>query len=329
MNLLTSFGNILGSMPVASGRTYWVSPGATTTVNGRVVTASDGNDGYTPYRPLRTINRAWALVGASQGDVIVLLPGTHTPQNSAGTATSVAASVAGVTMTGLPFLGSGRANTRMPLQGLKRRTIISATLLDELVNITAADIELSYLHFTVTPGADPSQQAVDISAAGTRTHIHDCTFSWTTTNQASDTAVMAVEIIGAADQVVLDHCHFYVKNNMGPALRITAAATNTLVESSTFEWGSSGTALDDWIEVTAAAIGLTFRDLDFISNQTANIAECIDIAGATTDESTSVIRCVFPVGSDPVAPAAAADVSFASNILAQVSGGTGGTAVVD
>jgi hypothetical protein len=325
-NVLTSFGNILGSLPVASGKTYWVAASASYTINGRTAAASDGNDGLSPYRALRTINRAWALVAASVGDVIVLLPGTHTPQNSAGTATSVAASVAGVTMTGLPFMGSGRSNSRMPLQGFKRRTIISATLLDELINITAADVELSYLHFTVTQGADPSQQAVDISSAGHRAHIHDCTFSLVIA--ADDTAAMGIELLGTSDHVAIDHCGFYIENNSGPAIRITGVATNTMVEASTFEWGRSATALDDFVEIAGAALGNTFRDLDFISNNTSNVTDCLDIAGATGDEATLIARCVFPVGSDPVEPAADADWSMVGNLLAQVSGGTGGTAVV-
>ena len=323
---LSQFGSILGTLPVANGRVYWVSPSATYTVNGATVTASDGNDGLHPSRPLRTINRAAALVAANVGDVIVLLPGTHTPQNSAGTATSVPLNVAGVTITGLPFMAARHSNSRMPAQGMKRRTIVSATLADELFNITAADVEVAFLHFTLTAAADPSQQAIDISAAGHRAHIHDCTFSIEV--GTSDTAVMGIELLGASDQVAIDHCHFYLENNTGPAIRLIGAATNTMVEYSTFEWGRSATALDDFIEVATTAVGQTFRDLDFISNNTSNVVDCIDIAGATGDEATLIARCLFPVGSDPVEPADPADVSFASNILAEVSGGTGGTAVV-
>lgn len=320
---LTEFGKVLGSLPVSYGRTYFVAPSASYTVNGKPASASDGNDGLHPTRALRTINRAWELVTANAGDVIVLLPGTHNPQNSAGTATSVAANVAGVTMTGLPFMGVGRANSRMPLQGMKRRTIVTSTFADELVNVTAADIEISYLHFTVPTVT--AQQAIDIAAGGHRAHIHDCTFSMET--GSTETALMGIEVIGAADQVAIDHCHFYIENNTGPAIRVSGAATNLLVEASTFEWGRSATALDDFVEVTTTAVGLTFRDLDFISNNTTDVVDCLDIAGATGDEATLIARCVFPVGSDPVEPGNVADVSFASNVLAEVSGGTGGTAV--
>lgn len=325
MHNLTSYGNLLGSMPLATGKTLWVSPAATATVNGRTVNASDGNDGLTAYRPLRTLNRALTLATANAGDVIVLLPGTHTPQDSAGTATSAAVSVAGVTITGLPFAGIRHSDSRMPAQGKKRRTIVSGSLADELLNITAADVEIAFLHFTLTAAADPSQQAIDISSAGNRTHIHDCTFSMAVTTD--DTAVMCIELIGTSDSVVIDHNYFYVENNAGPAVRISGAATNFLLENCTFDWGRSATAWDDVVEVTTTAVGLTFRDNDILSNNTTDIVDVFDIAGATGDEATILIRNLFPKGSDPVEPANVADVSFAGNVLAETSGGTGGTAV--
>src|SRR3990167_3407471 len=96
MAYLTKFGSLWGAIPQTAGRVFWVAPTASYTVDGRAYSASDDNDGLSPEKALVTIDRAWNLVTANVGDVIVLLPGTHSP------AASIAADIAGVTMMGLP-----------------------------------------------------------------------------------------------------------------------------------------------------------------------------------------------------------------------------------
>ena len=96
MGFLTKFGTQWGQVPVFHGRIFWVAPGASYTVEGRAYSASDDNDGLSPERALLTVNRAWALVTASVGDVIRLLPGTHLQT------VVIRANVAGVAMVGEP-----------------------------------------------------------------------------------------------------------------------------------------------------------------------------------------------------------------------------------
>ena len=92
---LRKYGMLLGAFPQTAGYVYWVSPAAGYTVGGRAYRASDDNDGLSPERALRTVDRAWNLVTADAGDVIALLPGIHSPS------ASIAADVACVTMMGL------------------------------------------------------------------------------------------------------------------------------------------------------------------------------------------------------------------------------------
>lgn len=78
MGFLTKYGTLWGDVPQTAGQVLWVAPAASYTVDGKSYVASDGNDGLSPERALLTINRAIVLATASVGDVIMLLPGSHT-----------------------------------------------------------------------------------------------------------------------------------------------------------------------------------------------------------------------------------------------------------
>jgi hypothetical protein len=129
MSQLTWSGSLWGAIPQTEGRVHWVSPADTYTVDGRVYSASDNNIGTRPEKALRTIAQAITNATASAGEVIVLLPGTHSP------AASLAMSKAGITLMGLPR-GAGNV--------LGQRTTIAAVTGDENINVTAADIEIAY-----------------------------------------------------------------------------------------------------------------------------------------------------------------------------------------
>src|SRR3990167_8720227 len=165
MGYLTKYGSLWGAVPQTCGRVFWVSPTDTFTIEGTAWPASDENDGLSPERPLRRVNRAWALVTANAGDIIMLLPGTHVAQNMAGTATSIAANVAGVTMMGLPSMGGNM---------LRQRASLNIAAADETVNVTAADIEIANISF-VGVAAQTAIATLNFSAAANRLYIHDCT----------------------------------------------------------------------------------------------------------------------------------------------------------
>lgn len=207
-----NYGRLWGQIPNTAGQVFWVSPSASYTVNGRAYAASDNHDGLSPERALRTINRAWDLVTANAGDVIVLLPGTHSPS------ASITADVAGVTMMGLPA-GSGR--------GTKQRTTIGAVTGDETINVTAADIEIAYL--TIIPVTQ--QEALDFSAAAHRLFIHHCYFDLNT--PAAHTSTKGVVAGGAADAVIVSECVFDSDGAQGPAIDATAT-TRMRVEDNLF-----------------------------------------------------------------------------------------------
>ena len=268
MSALTRYGDFWGRIPETGGHVYWVAPSAGYTVAGRSYSASDDNDGLDPRRALVTPDRAWNLVTADVGDVIVLLPGSHS------TAASIAADVAGVTMMGLP---SGRGNF------LRQKTVLGAVTANQNVNVTAADIELAYFHF-VPVTAD---SAVDLTAAADRLHIHDCSFDMAT--PAANTGTIGIDAIGGASNVLLDNCFFECDGAQGPAI-VAGAILDSVVQNCLFTL-SAGT----WVSaMTQAAAGrrLVVRDCDWHVGNGTITNGCLGTTGGEVSMAT-FLRCYF------------------------------------
>jgi len=225
-----------GSLPQTLGNIYFVAPSATYTIQGpqgvRSYSASDGNDGRSPKRALLTINRAWDLVSANAGDVIMLLPGTHSPS------ASITADVAGVTMMGMP---TGAANFLYP------RTTIAAVTGDETINVTAANVRIGFLNIIpVTQKA-----ALDFSAAANGLHVHDCYFDLNT--PAAHTSTLGIDGLGAATGVLIERCYFESDGAQGAAIDV-GTATRVVVQdcvigNSAGTW-AAGITVGDTTQVT-------------------------------------------------------------------------------
>ena len=305
MSGLTRYGDFWGRIPETAGRVYWVAPSASYTVAGKAYSASDGNDGLDPRRALVTVDAAWNLVTADAGDVIVLLPGTHSPS------ASIAADVAGVTMMGLP---AGKGNV------LKQKTTIGAVTGDQNVNVTAANIEIAYLNF-IPVTADT---AIDFSAAADSLHVHHCSFDMAT--PAASTGTIGIEALGAASNVLIDNCYFESDGAQGPGI-VGLSIIDSVIEDCTFAlsagtWAaalSTGASVDrlfirrcyfycSGTAITVGILGTTggaasavfihdcrFGDLvtkgvDTFDAATAEISECYDFGvGAGADGGILIV----------------------------------------
>lgn len=222
MAFLTKYGTLWGAVPQTCGRVFWVSPSDSFTIDGTAWPASDENDGLSPERPLRRVNRAWALCTANAGDIIVLLPGTHVAANAAGTATSVPANVAGVTMMGLPSLNGGNM--------LRPRASLNIAAADETVNVTAADIEIAHIGFVGVAG-QTAIATLNYSAAANRLYIHDCLVD--VTAQTISTSILGFDATGAAQHVVFERCHFITDGAFGAMIDLTGTL-DSLVQDCVF-----------------------------------------------------------------------------------------------
>ena len=301
MPYLTRYGSYWGTVPTTSGNVYWVAPTATYTVEGRTYSSSDNNDGLSPERALATLAQAVTLVTASAGDVVVLLPGTHTM-------TAVATlSKAGVTYTGMP--GSSPIVTgRMAGSGARNKTAVTASASTNTFNITAADVEIAYMHFT----AVSAQRSISLSNLADRAYLHDLTFDMSAAESTS-TIGIGLNFSGTGtttrlDDVHIRNCFWSVSGGQGGAVEAANTCTNTVIEASTFLLTGDTAWANAILFGTGVSLGTFIRDCDFLVTATGTtITDAIDVVVNTVDGSNSVYRCYVPVGGGAFNVAATAD----------------------
>jgi hypothetical protein len=310
MAYITKYGSFWGFIPQTSGNVYWVAPSASYTVEGRTYSASDDNDGLSPERAVLTLDRAIDLATASVGDVIVLLPGSHSWSATA------AVDKAGLTITGIPS-GSGHPQ--------RQRTSITTSASDQVLNITAADIELAYLN--VIPVT--TMAGIDLTAAADRVYVHDCSFDmYTAATSTATKGLVSLATSGSVAKLYIDNCYFESDGAQGPALDLTYCH-DARIKNCEFVLQANATAA--WAEAvvaTTGAVGVLMEHCRFIHGTTTVITEIIDWTGTTDDASLILHDVVFAEGSIVQASAdndvMADNTSFAVQIAN--GGATSGTA---
>ena len=284
MALITKYGSIWGAIPNTAGRVFWVAPTSPYLVEGRAYDASDGNDGLSPERALVTINRATVLATANAGDVVVLLPGTHT------LTVAITPNVAGITYMGLP---SGAGNK------IFQRTVIAGTTAANCINLTAADCEFAYLHVRPSVG----QIGIDLSAAASRGNIHHVSFDMFTA--AASVSTRGVNFSGAAAHAIVENCTFLVAGAQGAGVRV-GAALDTIVQDCDFIV-RSGVWPAGLLVGAAGGMRNTIRRCTFIAaGTTSTLSVGIDGSGADLGGGFWIQQCyfgpTFPTGGAVVAP---------------------------
>ena len=289
MGYLTKYGAFWGMLPQTTGKMIFVAPAASYTVDGNTYVASDDNDGLSPERAMLTIDAGHNKLTASVGDVLVLLPGSHT------VTAAVTLDTAGVTIVGIPS-NRPAANDRSGGSGVRNRTQITTTAsAGAIFQFTAAgdDVEIAYLHFNlITAG-----EGIDIVLGADRPFIHDCTFANVGAGSTSSECIhFSSSTTGSVTGATIRNCYFLVTGNQGPAIRALGTVYGLTIENSTFELQGS-TAWDDAIEILdPGTLGTIIRDCDFFepTSVTTVITNCIDTTGCTVDGNTHIYRCYFP-----------------------------------
>lgn len=300
MGYITRFGSFWGKLPETSGRLFWVAPGASYTVEGRTYAASDDNDGLSPERAFLTIDYAVGQTTASVGDVIVLLPGSHTV-----TAT-VTLDVAGITITGIPGAIPHHADRSSGSGSRCRSQVTTSQAAGNIFTLTGAgdDIEIAYIHFNLITQGD----GIIIPLGADRPYIHDCTFAATgTASSTSECIHFSSSTTGSVSNALIRNCYFLASGNQGPAIRALGTVLGLTIESCTFQLMGTA-AWDDAIEILdAGTLGTLIRDCDFQepTNATTVITNCIDVTGVTINGATHIYRCYF-TGDDKVGVVATA-----------------------
>jgi hypothetical protein len=315
MGFITRYGSFWGQIPQTSGRVFWVAPSATYTVEGRSYSASDNNDGLSPERAFLTLDNAIGNCTASVGDVIVLLPGTHT---QASTAT---VDVAGITITGIPQ-SQGVYSTRMPAGPARNRSIVTAAASTVALTVTAADVEIAYLHFLLVTTAI----SINVHNSADRCFIHDSTFS--SQGVSENTGTIAINVGTGTGTTTLNedthirNCYFRNEGGQGPAVRASGTCMNLIIENSTFQH-SGDTAWADAVALAGGeSLGTVLRDCDLLVTATGTtVTDFFDASDTATDGAAGIVyRCYVPVGGGAFNVTATADGIVVDSYTAGATG---------
>jgi hypothetical protein len=288
------------------GRTFFVSPSDSYLIEGRAYSASNDNDGLDPRRALRTVNRAWVLVTDACGDKIVLLPGAHTVSSS------IAGSKSQVHMTAL-----GGQNFVRPTA-----TLTTTATADEIMNLTAADIEISNIRFIPITAAT----AVDFTAACHRLYVHDCSFDMAT--PAANVATRGLGHAGIAaytiapQNILIQHNYFEVTGAQGPALSLGDAA-DFVIEKNIIAF-KGGT----WAQATlqGGVLGWgVYRENEVHCFKNGTITAGITGTDLTSTLSVAIYRNLFSgTQTKPIEDWGATDATIAENYKTENGGAAGG-----
>jgi hypothetical protein len=224
MSLLTKYGTLWGDVPQTTGDVWWVSPADSYTVGGNTYAASNGNDGLSPDRALRTPAQAISNARADNGDVVMMLPGTHT------SASQVALSKAGLTFVGAhpvtriaPQLRTYALNTKVNWTSTFAGTAVANTAADcafvgiNMIPLTArtfmsmiATPRNAFIGCAVTMSATASTSTKGIvfsGAAGANCSFVDCVFL----NNVATSAQGPCLDLTAADNFLVEGCEVLLK----------------------------------------------------------------------------------------------------------------------
>ena len=255
------YRNVPGGVPAIidtakfSGNVFYVDSNA-------AGAADTAGHGMGPDGPFATIDFAITQCTASQGDVILVLPGHAETINAAG---AIDLDIAGITVLGLGV-------------GNKRPTITIGSSADTAtVVMSAADCKIA--NVIMVPGNDGVDVLLDINADGAV--VEDCELRSDETNayqadtyidingggaNAADRAVIrrctiasvtagatqAIEIGAVEDALVIEDCHIYGDYAVA-GIHSGSAFTNAKIARNYIENVNAG---DFCIELSAAATGL-------------------------------------------------------------------------
>lgn len=232
---LTDF--VTGAQAFGSGNTFYVDSDMSTSGNGDQWTGA-----------VKTLNEAFALCTANNGDIVLVAAG-HSEAIAA--ANGVRYSVAGVRVIGY---GEG---------ALRPTLTYSATASD--LEVDAADCTLENFIVDLT-GIDAVAAGIDVNAAGFK--MINCRVVLA---DGTGQCTLGMELDANADRLVIDNCEFYGSSDAGATAGISAVATtpdDILIKNSHF-YGDFATAA---VTGSGAVTNLVLVDSYFQNLQTGDHA---------------------------------------------------------
>lgn len=323
MAFLTKFGTIWGSQPNTGGQVFWVAPSTSYTVDGKAYSASDGNDGLSPERALATVAQAITNSTANVGEVIVLLPGTHT-------ATAALVPKAGTKIVGLPYYPSESRDMEYgsSLNHQPQAILTQSTAATVLIANTAADVVIA--NITLRPITQAA--AVTYTTASNRLTIRDCFIDMKTpVGHANTKGIISTGATQAPEGLRIANNVFLEGNggtSCGVALEV-AASINFMVSANTFWHDSTVASSATWTTASQAQDNCQGVFVsNFVNGGGGTITNGFRGITHTGAGIVQFVANLFTVAvTNPITAWAAADVGLLNNYVATVAGGTGGTLI--
>lgn len=289
-NGISAFGAMV--LPATTGNVWFVAASG----------GSNGNDGKSPARAFSTLDNAINNTTANNGDVIVLLPGAHS------WAASAAADVAGITIMGLPG------------NYLRPRASITTSAADEIINVTAANIEIAWLRVIVVT----AQTGIDFTVDATNLYVHDCSFDMSATASTSTIGVghPGTVYTTAPTNLLIDHNYFEVVGAQGPAIKLGDAADFVVSNNTIAVKGGTLAVATQQFGVLGWGV---YQDNSFPVYKNATITRGITGTDLTSTLSVAILRNYFtPTTTAPIDDWGSTDAAIAENYLASTGGAGGG-----
>lgn len=311
MSLLTKYGTLWGDVPQTTGDVWWVSPADSYSVGGKTYSASDGADGLSPDRALRTPGRAITLATADNGDVVMMLPGTHTDS------ATVTLSKAGLTFVAAHPTTRISPNSRP--YPLNTKVNWTSTFAGTGITNTAADTTFVGINFIPV-----TARTMMTCIATPRNAWIDCAL---TMSAVVSTSTKGFVFSGAAGaNCSWSNCVFLnnvASSAQGPCLDLTAA-DNFLVEDCKILLKGTSSAWAVAIQLGAASAGL-FRHNFMGAVNAGTITIGVDGTGVVVANAVNFMDNTW--GVSPGAGATKSfdntDVSLVNNWYGTIGAGAG------
>jgi len=252
---------------MTTGNVYFVDDGG-----------SDSNSGTDKSQPFATLDYAIGKCTASQGDVIIVMPG------HAETTTAIAADVAGISIIGLGH-------------GAKMPTLTASTGASDLIDVTVASVYIENIRFVGAASGNTGFLA--LSAAADSIHVNNCRF------ESAAVPVEQIRITPGANFGIIENCFFY-GSEAGVAASIIFECSltgvdneNWIIRDCNFNYVESAGCDDAAINVSTSSGGVTgilIQDCNFLG--LADSDKAIDPQEVSSGRATGMaVRC-FAHGAD-------------------------------
>jgi hypothetical protein len=318
MSFLTRYGTQFGAIPMTAGNVWWVAPSTSYTVAGNTYHADGGNTGLSPESAFSTLAQAVSAATANNGDVIALLPGTHT------TASALAVSKAGLTFVGLPYLPTDSDDYTVPKATITGTGAIA-------VAVSAADCEFHNIRFVPVT----QFQAVTYTAAANNLTFKNCMIDLkTATAHANTKGITGVAATTAPRNLRFLNCYMEQANagtTNGYAIDVGAAINFVIAKCLILNHGSnaSATAWSTAVKINDNAYGIVRDNIVQSTAVGVGITKVFEGVTHTAAGAVMFLRNVTTVQTSCllIDDFAAADVDLCLNYVSTVAGGTGGTLI--